>query len=110
MANSHFKVNNLSKTMTKTRHEKDGDSRILPALIMDAVHVAILLVVGILDLGVQDLGFVQEFVMKAEHLFVLRVSDLSRRSHVDGCNCVLILVCSFVAQSEKCGKVQVEGR
>lgn len=34
--------------------------RVFPALVMDAIHVAILLVVGIFDLAFEDFGLVEE--------------------------------------------------
>lgn len=52
---------------------------------MNAVHIAILLVVGIFDLAVENLGLVEEFAVEAKHLFVLAVYWLwiGRRCHRD---------------------------
>ena len=47
--------------------------RVLPALVVDLVHVAIALVVGILRFDVEYFGLIQELEVEAEHFLVLGV-------------------------------------
>jgi hypothetical protein len=47
--------------------------RVLPALVMNLVHVAVAFVVRILGLDIEYLGLVEELEVEAEHLLVLRV-------------------------------------
>jgi hypothetical protein len=53
---------------------KQGEHlRVLPALVVNLVHVAVALVVGILRFDVEYLGLVQELEVEAEHFLVLGV-------------------------------------
>ena len=47
--------------------------RILPSLIMHAIHIAILLVVGVFDLRIQNFGLIEQFAMETQHLFVFLI-------------------------------------
>ena len=47
--------------------------RVLPALVVDLVHVAIALVVGILRFDVEYFGLIQELEVEAEHFLILGV-------------------------------------
>jgi hypothetical protein len=42
----------------------EGDLRVLPALVVNAERVAILLVVGVLGFVVHDFGLVEQFAVK----------------------------------------------
>lgn len=52
---------------------QSGHLRVLPALVVNLVHIAVALVVGILRFDVEDLGLVQELEVEAEHFLVLGV-------------------------------------
>lgn len=67
----------------KEKHGKTGCLRVFPALVVDLVHVAVALVVGILGLDIEYLGLIQELEVETEHLFVLRVLGIVSlgRSH-----------------------------
>ena len=47
--------------------------RVLPALVVNLVHVAIAFVVGILRFDVEYLGLIQELEVEAEHFLILGV-------------------------------------
>ena len=47
--------------------------RVLPALVVDLVHVAIALIVGILRFDVEYFGLIQELEVEAEHFLILGV-------------------------------------
>jgi hypothetical protein len=47
--------------------------RVLPALVVNLVHVAVALVVGILGLDIEYLGLIQELEVEAEHFLILGV-------------------------------------
>jgi len=47
--------------------------RVLPALVVNLVHVAIAFVVGILRFDVEYFGLIQELEVEAEHFLVLGV-------------------------------------
>ena len=53
--------------------ENVANLRVLPALVVNLVHIAVALVVGILRFDVEDLGLVQELEVEAEHFLVLGV-------------------------------------
>lgn len=52
---------------------KDQYSRVLPALVVNAVDVATILVVWVLDLAVENFGFVEELSAEAQHAFLVRI-------------------------------------
>lgn len=52
------------------------DLRVFPSLVMNAIRKRILRVLGVQGLPVQNFGFVQQFVMKTEDLFVFGVRRL----------------------------------
>lgn len=41
------------------------DLRVFPALVVDTVHVAVLLVVWVFDFGVEHFGLIEQFMMEA---------------------------------------------
>lgn len=47
--------------------------RVLPALVVNLVHVAVTFVVGILRFDVENLGLIQELEVEAEHFLILGV-------------------------------------
>jgi hypothetical protein len=49
------------------------DSRVLPALVVDSVLEAALLVVAFQGLHVQDLGFIQQLMMEAKYFLIFAV-------------------------------------
>ena len=53
------------KQANRRRRAKWKNSRILPALVVHTIHVAILLVVWVFHLVLEYLGFVEQFVMEA---------------------------------------------
>lgn len=57
----------------REKHRTTGYLRVLPALVVDLVHVAVALVVRILGLDIEYLGLVQELEVEAEHFLVLGV-------------------------------------
>ena len=62
------------REIEKDNRQRQGEySRVLPALIVDLVHVAVALVVGILGFDIKYLGLIQELQVEAEHFLVLGV-------------------------------------
>lgn len=79
---------------TKTARVNGRNLRVLPALVMNLVHVAVALVVRILGLDIEYLGLVEELEVEAEHLLVLRVLGIVSLGWSHGreiCRVVLVL-------------------
>jgi hypothetical protein len=67
--------------------------RILPALVVDLVDIAIALVVGVFGLDIEYLGLIEEFEVETEHFLVLRVLgvvSLGRSHSRKFCRVVLV--------------------
>jgi hypothetical protein len=78
----------------KTAQVDARNLRVLPALVMDLVHVAVALVVRILGLDIEYLGLVEELEVEAEHFLVLRVLGIVRLEWSHGrriCRVILVL-------------------
>jgi hypothetical protein len=68
--------------------------RVLPALVMDLVHVAVAFVVRILGLDIEYLGLVEELEVETEHFLILRVLGIVSLGWSHGreiCRVILVL-------------------